>query len=192
HIDATEHVDFLGLAALEDLASLLTEPGMNGERLTARLEEIAGGRDLSSAIGEGFGEALSGEHAPSAPAAVAAVAAPVAAATPVAPAAPPRVATPPIAAPLAPQPPTITAAASSSSLLDQTISTLESFADTPMLEPTPLPEEELVPIANLLYRGRSAIERAIELRDQLRQPGSANDQTALDELFDLLELARAE
>jgi len=77
-------------------------------------------------------------------------------------------------------------------MLDETISALEWLAATPMIPPTPLAEDDVVPIGHLLYRGRAALDRAIELRDQLRQSRTPNDPTALDELFDLLELARAE
>jgi hypothetical protein len=48
-----------------------------------------------------------------------------------------------------------------------------------------------VPIESLLYRGRAALDRAVEIRDELRAAPTGNP-TALDELFDLLELARAE
>ena len=37
-----------------------------------------------------------------------------------------------------------------------------------------------------------SVERAVEIRDALRSSGSYDDREALDELFDLLDLARAE
>ncbi|MGQ0765707.1 MAG: Hpt domain-containing protein [Gemmatimonadota bacterium] len=46
-----------------------------------------------------------------------------------------------------------------------------------------------VPIETLLYRGRAAIDRAIELRDAMRQRGET-DVASLEEIFDLLGLAR--
>jgi hypothetical protein len=55
-----------------------------------------------------------------------------------------------------------------------------------------IPEDRLVPIENLLYRGRAALDRAVEIRDALRSAKRYDDQEALDELFDLLDLARAE
>ena len=77
-------------------------------------------------------------------------------------------------------------------VLDQGIDSLSSIAAQPMSEPVELPEQPLVPIDALLYRGRAAIERAIELREEIRrQGGSANDDT-MAELFDLLDLALAE
>ena len=60
--------------------------------------------------------------------------------------------------------------------------------------PAPIPEDDqqdLVPIESLLYRGKAALARASQLRDEMKQSG-AHDQEALDELFDLIELARAE
>ncbi len=42
-----------------------------------------------------------------------------------------------------------------------------------------------------MYRGRGALERAIEVRDLMRLSGGNNDE-ALAELFDLLDLAAAD
>ena len=77
-------------------------------------------------------------------------------------------------------------------LIDSSISALDALSSHPFAEPTPIPEDTVVPIESLLYRGRSALDRAVELRDELRAGGDPVDRTALDELFDLLELARAE
>jgi hypothetical protein len=62
----------------------------------------------------------------------------------------------------------------------------------PFSQPVPLPEDDVVPIEALLYRGRAALDRAVEIRDDLRSRPTPADATALEELFDLLELARAE
>jgi len=75
-------------------------------------------------------------------------------------------------------------------VLDQEIDSLSSLAAQPMSEPVDLPDQPLVPIDALLYRGRAAIERAIEIREEIRR-GSASDDT-MAELFDLLDLALAE
>jgi hypothetical protein len=48
-----------------------------------------------------------------------------------------------------------------------------------------------VPVGDLLYRGRSALQRAIELRDAMRQRGGV-DEASLEEIYDLLDLARSE
>ncbi|OYV73039.1 MAG: hypothetical protein B7Z72_03420, partial [Gemmatimonadetes bacterium 21-71-4] len=69
--------------------------------------------------------------------------------------------------------------------------TLDAFAAQPFAEPAPV-EETVVPIDALVYRGRTAVERAVQLRDEIRQSGSAPTPAAIEELFDLLDLALAE
>jgi hypothetical protein len=77
-------------------------------------------------------------------------------------------------------------------VLDQGIDSLSAIAAQPMSDPVDIAEQPLVPIDALLYRGRAAIERAIELREVIKRGGgSANDET-MAELFDLLDLALAE
>ncbi|HEU4628229.1 MAG TPA: Hpt domain-containing protein [Gemmatimonadaceae bacterium] len=49
--------------------------------------------------------------------------------------------------------------------------------------------DEAVPIGELLYRGRAALGRALELRDEIRREGGTPSTEQLDELFDLLDLA---
>ena len=78
------------------------------------------------------------------------------------------------------------------SLLDSTIEALDALGENPFAAPVPIPEDNVVPIDSLLYRGRAALDRAVEIRDELRRLGGSSDQAALDELFDLLDLARAE
>jgi hypothetical protein len=77
-------------------------------------------------------------------------------------------------------------------VLDQGIDSLSSIAAQPMSEPVDLSEQPLVPIDALLYRGRAAIERAIELREEIRQRGGSASDDSMAELFDLLDLALAE
>ena len=79
-----------------------------------------------------------------------------------------------------------------SSLLDSTIEALDALGENPFAAPMPIPEDTVVPIDTLLYRGRAALDRAVAIRDDLRKRGGSSDQAALDELFDLLDLARAE
>jgi chemotaxis protein histidine kinase CheA len=76
--------------------------------------------------------------------------------------------------------------------LDSSIAALHDLVQRPISQPVPTVEEKLVPIESLLYRGRAALDRAVEIRDQLRLGGPTSDPEALEELFDLLELARAE
>jgi chemotaxis protein histidine kinase CheA len=75
-------------------------------------------------------------------------------------------------------------------VLDQGIDSLSSIAAMPMSDPVDIAEQPLVPIDALIYRGRAAIERAIELREEIRS-GAASDES-MAELFDLLDLALAE
>ncbi|MFN2638440.1 MAG: hypothetical protein ABR585_15700, partial [Gemmatimonadaceae bacterium] len=51
---------------------------------------------------------------------------------------------------------------------------------------------ELVPIQELLYRGKRAIERAAEIRRALKKSGTPPTRALVDELVDLVELAAAE
>lgn len=75
-------------------------------------------------------------------------------------------------------------------LLHQSLSKLAALEDIPLAEPTQAPDDDaIVPVEALLYRGNAALERARELRDALRRSGSA-DPDALQELYDLLDLAR--
>jgi hypothetical protein len=48
-----------------------------------------------------------------------------------------------------------------------------------------------VPIEQLLYSGRAALDRAREVRDALRARPGAPDPALLAELYDLLDLAAA-
>src|SRR5215218_5076477 len=75
------------------------------------------------------------------------------------------------------------------SLLDAGIAKLGALHAMPLVAPVPIPEQPSVSIDVLLYRGRGAIERCLEIRDQVRSAGGPVDADTLDELFDLLDLA---
>jgi hypothetical protein len=124
-------------------------------------------------------------------------------------AAPPPMAAPPRAAPaLAPTPYIGTASVSratgaivlgapSGASLDKALqSGLEGLArlnDQPLAEPANVDEDDgVVPIQDLLYRGKAALTRAIAVGDSIKSGKSAPDQDTLAELFDLLELATTE
>ena len=77
-------------------------------------------------------------------------------------------------------------------MLQTGISGIGALSARPLSKPVPLVDPTLVPIEALLYRGRAALERALELREQLRTHQGPPPQEALDELYDLLELANAE
>jgi len=76
--------------------------------------------------------------------------------------------------------------------LDSAIAAFESLAGQRMAEPMPIPDADLVPVGVLLYRGRAALDRAIELRDAIRRAGSPPPLELLEELYDLVELARVD
>jgi hypothetical protein len=76
-------------------------------------------------------------------------------------------------------------------LLETSLDGLRALDEEPLSEPAPLEDDVVVPIDSLLYRGRAALQRAIEIRDALRRSGTS-DPESLHELYDLLDLARAE
>jgi hypothetical protein len=73
--------------------------------------------------------------------------------------------------------------------LDGAIDFFDTMARERFAEPVPF-NEDVVPVDALVYRGRAALDRAIELKDWLRKAGGAPSQEVLEELYDLLELAR--
>lgn len=224
HLDSAEHVDFLGLAALDDLAAALTDAGAGGAHLKARALELAERRDVALSIATGLGgEVPAGEAPATQPSSMPRVSSPLAIATPVftpaiaeptpvattpiattsisaTPVSTPPVTATPVAAPVVPTPqptpaaalPTHSLGGASAALIDSSIAALDALNQQPFLEPVPLPEDELIPIDTLLYRGRAALDRAIEIRDEMRGHTGGPSREALNELFDLLELARAE
>jgi chemotaxis protein histidine kinase CheA len=184
HASAADDLDFHSLATLDELASLLADPGVGAERLRARLREAARDQDLTAPAATGVADEtgveltarLTPPIARQAPPETPAVPlTPVAAATPVTPAA------------------AISATnGSAAALIDSSIAALDTLGSNPFGEPVPIPEDNVVPIETLLYRGRAALDRAVEIRDEIRRGSDDVDRDALEELFDLLELARAE
>lgn len=77
-------------------------------------------------------------------------------------------------------------------LLQDGLTGLSSLETTPLSEPAVIPDADVVPIESLLYRGRSALARAAELREQIRQQGGAPSRESVQELFDLIDLALVE
>ena len=75
--------------------------------------------------------------------------------------------------------------------LQSGIASFNELDRTPLAPPAPLDDATLVSIDDLLYRGRAALDRAIEVRDLIRLSGGNADE-ALAELFDLLDLAAAD
>jgi hypothetical protein len=76
-------------------------------------------------------------------------------------------------------------------LLSTGIAGFKLLDDQPLSQPVTLEDDVVVPIESLLYRGHSALRRAIDLRNEMRVRGVTDDE-ALSEIFDLLDLARAE
>jgi HPt (histidine-containing phosphotransfer) domain-containing protein len=222
HFDAVKSLDYLSLNALEDLAAALASPGVQGERLASRLAELKMGRSMDTGIGDALrpvpNQAPPVSPAP-APASRQAAPPPAAfsstAPTPViTPAirADARMATSNLPNAGTQPKPTVTPRANPSgprshtpvgahrvstprdtmAVLDQGIDSLSSIAAHPMVEPVDIGEQPLVPIDALLYRGRAAIQRAIELREEIRRRGGSASDDTMAELFDLLDLALAE
>jgi len=81
-----------------------------------------------------------------------------------------------------------TPASSAATLLDQGLAGLSLLDRQPLGAPAPV-EQPVVPIETLVYRGRAAVRRAIELRDEIRRAGGAPTPEAVAELFDLMDLA---
>ena len=207
HAAAVDELDFHGLATLDDLASLLADPGVRGERLRTRLREVAHEHEVATTAGVGLGDevgvelttrltpALTTRPVPPVPPAAPSLA-PIAAPTPGAARTPPAAASIPLAAaspsPARRETPIPSTNGSAAALIDSSIAALDALGSNPFSEPIPIPEDTVVPIESLLYRGRAALDRAVEIRDEIRRGGAQVDRVALEELFDLLELARAE
>ncbi|HEU4993200.1 MAG TPA: Hpt domain-containing protein [Gemmatimonadaceae bacterium] len=77
--------------------------------------------------------------------------------------------------------------------LDNTIAAFESLSEERLAEPAPVAEDkDVVAIDSLLYRGRAALDRAGELRDAIRTSGTPPSQEVVEEILDLVDLARAD
>jgi len=76
--------------------------------------------------------------------------------------------------------------------LDSGLSGLARLNDEPMAEPQNVEDDGVVPIQDLLYRGKSALARARVVGDEIKAAGLSPDPDALAELFDLLELAASD
>ena len=100
----------------------------------------------------------------------------------------PIAATPLVSAPLAAAP----SGGALHDMLGAGISGLASLGETPLSTPTELEDDGVVPIQDLLYRGRAALRRAAQLGQSFRTSGSTPNADELAELYDLLELAEAD
>jgi len=73
--------------------------------------------------------------------------------------------------------------------LDQGLAGLGALDEQPLGTRVPLPEERVVPIEDLLYRGNAAVDRAMEVRAEARRSGTGPTPAIVQEIWDLLELA---
>jgi hypothetical protein len=71
-------------------------------------------------------------------------------------------------------------------LLGTSIAQLGGVSGSTRRTPAPAPA---VPIESLLYRGRAALDRALEIRAASRNSGHAPDTQTIEELLDLIGLA---
>lgn len=77
-------------------------------------------------------------------------------------------------------------------MLGQGLAGLGRLADEPLALPVAIGDETVVAIEELEYRGRAALDRALEIRDVVKARSGSPSQDELDELFALLELVGAE
>jgi HPt (histidine-containing phosphotransfer) domain-containing protein len=77
-------------------------------------------------------------------------------------------------------------------MLGAGIAGLSKLADEPLSEPVAVEDDGILPIQDLLYRGNSALRRAIELGNVLKKAATPAGPGDLAELYDLLELAASE
>lgn len=173
------------LASLDAAAAMFSNPATSGAEIARGLERLSSGRATPPAA-----PAQASAQAPSRPAVA-----------PPAPASVPAVAIP--AAPAAHAPAAAGAPVTRGrvrtptgpalrALLQDGLAGLSSLEAQPLSEPAAVPDTEVVPIEQLLYRGRRALARAAELRAQLLRGGEAPSRESVQELFDLIDLALVE
>lgn len=79
-----------------------------------------------------------------------------------------------------------------SALLSTSLAGLEPLATTHLADPLYGPDDDVVPIDELLFRGKDALQQALHLGERLRDASTAPDANTLAELYDLLQLASAD
>ena len=169
HRAAADLLDAKALNSLDDLATLLAQPGSHVAPIGERLDALKASRASTSRVS---------------------MMTPVMASpTIAAPTSEPQDKVRPAAQQAAAAAHAATPGARQSELLGAGIERLGSLGRVPLSTPVALPEQPAVPIDVLLYRGRAAIERCVEIRDEAKQHGRAVAGDALTELCDLLDLA---
>jgi hypothetical protein len=76
-----------------------------------------------------------------------------------------------------------------SDLLGRGIDALDNLTMKPIAKQVTFGAIEVVPVENLLYRGRAALERAAAIREQIKASGGVASPTVLEEMYDLIGLA---
>lgn len=81
-------------------------------------------------------------------------------------------------------------------MLERGITGLDRLSEEPLQEPVAIPQDRVVPVDELLYRGPSALQRALDVRRDIREEigraGYPPSEAAVAELLDLLELTVTE
>ena len=199
HNDDVVRLDARALDSLDEIAAMLAQPATSATSLVARLRALQekpappapAPMEAVAAARPAPPQPTPAHPAPAHPAPAQQVMTPVRSSTVAPPSAEPQERDRPAAAAMA----QLAAAGTTSakpelgSLLDAGIAKLGALKTAPLVAPAPLPEQPAVPIDILLYRGRAALERCREIRDQVRSTGGPVDADTLGELFDLLDLA---
>ena len=180
----TNVLDPILLSSIDAAGALLAKPTTDLPELSARLSEIGRGHAVDRGIGAGFGPLDQPRRTSDAPLA----------GTRRAPSQTPSSssalrATPARGDAAGPRRATLTpTGAELRQFLQSGLAGFNELDQSPLAPPAPLDDATLIPIEDLLYRGRAALDRAIEVRDLIRLSGGNTDE-ALAELFDLLDLA---
>ena len=177
------------LSSVDAAATLLASSRLAPADIATRLAELSRGHAVDRAIGTGFGpldqprptSAVGTSRAPTPRVASAVTPGATRVVRP----------TPARGVAVARKTPLTPTGAELRQFLETGIAGFEPLDETPLALPAPLDDATVVSIDELVYRGRAALERAIEVRDEIRLSGGNND-AALAELFDLLDLAAAD
>ena len=182
-------LDPVVLSSIDAAGAVVASPTVALGELAPKLGELGRANTVDRAIGAGLGPLHQPRRTPAQARAVAPT--PSRAGSGLTPASvrpirpTPREATVTRKTPLTPTGPELT------QFLQSGLAGFNELDQTPLAPPAPLDDATIVSIDDLLYRGRAALERAIEVRDLIRLSGGNTDE-ALAELFDLLDLAAAD
>ncbi|MEO8335500.1 MAG: Hpt domain-containing protein [bacterium] len=166
HREAADRLDARALRSLDEVATLLAQPGAAPAPIGERISALKTSRASASMMTPAIAQLAIAE-----------------------PTLEPQERVRPAAQQVAEEVAREKPAANQIDLLAAGIDKLTSLGGTPLSAPVAIPEQPTVAIDVLLYRGRSAILRAVEIRDEARQDGKTVEGEALDELLDLLDLA---